>query len=131
MFQFLCTTQLSPQISLMKLLLQVVLSALLGASIRAHGVSFDNGAYNATNAGHILDYRTAIWLDLDSMTDECTACLDNVTSTPQTCCIDAVFDIFVNGRNSYIQEACGSGNLPACPDNPSELSKRTISVSTE
>jgi len=110
----------------MKLLLQVVLSALLGASIRAHGVSFDNGAYNATNAGHILDYRTGIWLDLDSMTDECTACLANVTS--QTCCIEAVFDIFVNGRNSYIQEACGSGNLPACPDNPSELSKRTISA---
>ncbi|GMH95400.1 hypothetical protein TrVE_jg2489 [Triparma verrucosa] len=110
----------------MKLLLQVVLSALLRASIRAHGVSFDNGAYTATNPGHILDYRTAIWLDLDSMTDDCTTCQNDDPMIAQTCCKAAVLDIFQNGRNSYIK-ACGSSNLPACPDDPSELPKRTIS----
>ena len=116
----------------MKLLLQVVLSALLGASIRAHSVSFGNGNYNASNPGHLMDYRTAIWLDLDSMTEDCAKCLlDNVNpTTAQTCCQDAVLEIFENGKNSYIEEACGSAPLSACKP-ITELTKRTIKVSTE
>lgn len=113
----------------MKLFFTPSLSLLLALSFAlstavADTIKFGNGRYTSMNEGHILTHRTAIWLDLDSFTTQCTAC----TGTPpeqQTCCQDAVRMIYENGLNSKVDVACGGDGLPACPD-PAMLPNRSI-----